>query len=118
MKMEGNRTIWIVGIALLVLVLVWWKKDKNRNINQYKVAVELLQQQNDSLANDNRLLDEKMKQIQWRTDSLQQLVATKSDVIKNLKKAKDEKIKAINTYSNHKLYSFFAELDTDSTAVK
>jgi tetrahydromethanopterin S-methyltransferase subunit B len=119
MTTKWSKGNWIIGISLLVLALVWWKNGENENsdLNYYKVAIELLEQQNDSLVNDNLLLDEKMKKIQLKADSLYQLVTIKSEAIKSLKKVKDEKVKAIDGYSTNKLFQFFTGINTDSSSV-
>lgn len=118
--MGWSKGSWVIGIALLVLALVWWSKNDSETVDlkPYKLAIEQLKQQNDSLKKDNRLLDDKIIKNQLEADSLQELVAIKIIRIEKLKKVKNEKIKLIDTYSNDELLQFFAGVSSDSSAVE
>ena len=118
--MKWSNAVGLISTTLLILALVWWQKGDNSStdLNQYKAIIEQLKAQNDSLKNDNRLLDEKIKKSQLEADSLQQLVAVKIIRIRKLKNIRNEKIKTIDAFSNDKLYQFFAGINTDSSAVE
>jgi hypothetical protein len=122
--MDKCKTI-LIAIVILALVGMCWLyvNYKEEDTSIYTHEIEVLKAQNDSLSAQNESLEATIEMLVIVSDSLQQLVEIKRVVIKDLKKTKYEKIKAIDDYSNDKLYRFFTELvpinretNTDSTS--
>ena len=102
--------------VLFLLGIGWWITERQTTVDtDYTKEIERLKEQNDSLATSNQLLDQEVERLHLQKDSLMSVVQEKRRVIIDLKKVKHEKIKAIDTYSNDKLFRFFAGLETDST---
>ncbi len=113
------NAILIIGAVLSLLGLGWWITERgNSNETDYTQEIERLKEQNDSLLVSNQQLDQEIERLQAISDSLKQDVQQKRIAIKELKKVKHEKIKAIDNYSSDKLYRFFAEFETDSTTTQ
>jgi len=117
--MDKCRAI-LIAIVILVLVGVFWLyvnyKDQDTSIHSNEI--EVLKAQNDLLSTENKSLDVTIGLLVLQADSLMRLVEIKKIVITDLKKAKHEKIKAIDDYSNDKLFRFFARINTDSTSTE
>lgn len=109
----------LMAVVILVSVCASWlyvnHKEQNTSINSDKI--EVLKAQNDSLFTQNKSLDATIGLLVIQADSLKRLVEIKKMVITDLKKVKYEKIKAIDDYSNDKLFRFFAGINTDSTGI-
>ena len=116
--MDRFKIILIALLILLVIGMCWlYVNDKGQNISIHADEIEVLKAQNDSLFTQNKSLDATIGLLVIQADSLKRLVKIKKMVITDLKKAKHEKIKAIDVYSNDKLFRFFARINTDSTSI-
>lgn len=77
-----------------------------------------LEAQNDSLRQNNLVLDEKYKALELKADSIQQKLSTTKQTIVQLKNKQHEKINAIDALTNDGLFGFFSKFNTKSTSPK
>ena len=116
--MDRFKIILIALLILMVLGMCWlYVNDKEQVTSIHSDEIDVLKAQNDSLFTQNKSLDATIELQVIQADSLKRLVEIKKMVITDLKKVKHEKIKAIDDYSNDKLFRFFARINTDSTSV-
>ncbi len=77
-----------------------------------------LEAQNDSLRQNNLVMDEKYKALELKADSIQQKLSTTKQTIVQLKNKQHEKINAIDGLTNDGLFGFFSKFNTESTSPK
>lgn len=116
--MDNYKTILLIAIlCLLVLAYCcWFGQSENTDHRNNKEQIKSLQQQNDSLINNNEQLDNQVVRLKFDTDSLMKLVSIDRQKISELKKNENEKIIAIDNFDNNELFDFFSGIKTDSTA--
>ncbi len=77
-----------------------------------------LKTENDSLRENNKVMDEKYLSFQMRADSLQERMSGIQQTILQLKTKQHEKINAIDSLTNDELFGFFSKFNTESTGTK
>ncbi|HSH67800.1 MAG TPA: hypothetical protein VLB84_18810 [Bacteroidia bacterium] len=77
-----------------------------------------LEAENDSLRQNNKLLDEKYMAFQLRADSLKEKMSSIQQTILQLKNKQHEKINAIDSLSNDELFGFFSKFNSESSDTK
>jgi uncharacterized protein YlxW (UPF0749 family) len=81
-----------------------------RKINQENRMLEneVLRMKADSLIEENRQLDKKLRAYQSRIDSLSVASSRKDKQLKDLKQSQNEKLRSVDTLTSHELYQLFA----------
>lgn len=79
---------------------------------------ERLEAENDSLRQNNKVLDEKYLSFQIRADSLKERMSGIQQTILQLKNKQHEKVSAIDSLSNDELFGFFSKFNTESSDTK
>lgn len=118
MKSNNIFTSILVFICFALYVKIELTPDCKESGKEYTVINQRLQAENDSLKQNNKILDEKYTGLKERADSLQQRVSIINKTITQLKQQQHEKINAIDTLTNGELYSFFSNFNTNSKHTK
>lgn len=109
---------WIlpfIAIIGVVIALFWIIPTEDSVIDQIqKIEIEELKRENISLQQTNDLLDSKIEILETITDSLTALIDTDQLVIDKLKRKKDEKVNAIDDFTDDELYQYFTGFDTQN----
>ncbi|WP_271769189.1 hypothetical protein [Aquimarina algiphila] len=106
--------IAIVGVVIALFFIIPAEDDVIEQIQ--KIEIEELKRENMTLIQTNELLDSKVEILESMTDSLTSLIDVDSQVIEKLKQKKDEKVNAINDFTDDELYQYFSRLSTKGTA--
>lgn len=77
-----------------------------------------LETENDSLKQNNKILDVKYENLQTKADSLQDKLSSTKQTIVQLKNKQHEKVNAIDALTNDELFGFFSKFNTESTGTK
>ena len=77
-----------------------------------------LEAQNDSLRQNNKLLDEKYMAFQLRADSLKEKMSGIQQTILQLKNKQHEKVNAIDSLFNDELFGFFSKFNPEGSDSK
>ena len=100
----------IGGFLLLIFVII--PSEEKYNLTKQNS----LQKHNKLLLKDNEELDIKLDSLQYKVDSLSNLILQDKQTILNLNQKLNEKITTIHHFSDDELYVFFSKFKTDSTA--
>lgn len=114
MKSNNIITSILVFVCFALYVKLELTPDCKESEKQYTAVNKRLEVENDSLRQNNKILDEKYTRLKLRADSLQQKVLQINQTIVQLKNKQHEKVNAIDTLTNDELYSFFAEFEAES----
>lgn len=74
--------------------------------------------ENDSLKQNNKMLDKKYESLRVKADSLQEKLSSTKQTIVQLKNKQHEKVNAIDALTNDELFGFFSKFNTESTGTK
>ncbi|MBI3520611.1 MAG: hypothetical protein HY062_14830 [Bacteroidetes bacterium] len=118
MKSNNIFTSILVFICFALYVKIELTPECKENGKEYTVINQQLQAENDSLKQNNKVLDEKYTGLKERADSLQQRVSVINKAIVQLKQQQYEKINAIDNLTNGELYSFFSNFNTENKHTK
>ncbi len=108
----------IISVLLFTCFILYTTLELKTPSGNDNTRARQIQLQNDSLKQQNKMLDEKYLTLKIKTDSLQQKLSTTRQTIVQLKNKQHEKIIAINTLSNDELFGFFSKFDTESSNTK
>ncbi|WP_298546120.1 hypothetical protein [uncultured Aquimarina sp.] len=103
----------IVGIVVALFFIIPAEDDVTNQIQ--KIEIEELKRENVTLIQTNELLDSKVELLESMADSLTVLINVDSQVIKKLKERKDEKVSAIDDFTDDELYQYFSRFSTKGT---
>ncbi|WP_299243025.1 hypothetical protein [uncultured Aquimarina sp.] len=105
----------LIAIIGVVIAIFWIIPAEDSVIDQIqKIEIEELKRENITLKQTNDFLDEKVEILEMVTDSLTALIDNDQQVIEKLKQKKDEKISAIDDFTDDELYQYFAGFDTQN----
>ncbi|TSE07905.1 hypothetical protein [Aquimarina algiphila] len=105
----------LIAIAGVVIALFFIIPAEDDVIDQIqKIEIEELKRENKTLIQTNELLDSKVEILESMADSLTVLINVDSRVLEKLKERKDEKVSAIDDFTDDELYQYFARFDTKS----
>ncbi|WP_027395141.1 hypothetical protein [Aquimarina latercula] len=104
--------IAIVGVVVALFFIIPAEDDVIDQIQ--KIEIEELKRENMTLIQTNELLDSKLELLESMADSLTVLINEDSQVIEKLKERKDEKVSAIDDFTDDELYQYFSRFDTKS----
>lgn len=105
--------IAIIGVVIVLFFIIPVENDVIDQIQ--KIEIEELKRENKTLIQTNELLDSKVELLESVTDSLTVLINEESQVIEKLKERKDEKVNAIDDFTDDELYQYFAKFSTKGT---
>ncbi|HEY9084017.1 MAG TPA: hypothetical protein VIN73_11835 [Vicingaceae bacterium] len=113
--MISCRVIMIGLIGLVVTGAYFFYENRDEKVRIYQEELKELNIQNDRLLLNNKILDKSNEGLKVKQDSLKEVLVNKAKKINELKQKKNERINAIEHYTNDELFLFFARVDTDST---
>lgn len=105
----------LVFVCFALYVKLELTPDCKESGKECSVINERLQAENDSLKQNNKILDEKYAGLKERTDSLQHRISNVNQTIVQLKNQQYEKVNAIDTLTNDELYGFFSKFEAESS---
>ena len=110
---------WLLPLAIIVgvvIILFLVLPEEEGVIDQIqKIEIEELKRENTVLKESNDLLDQEITEMELITDSLITLVIKDQQVIEKLIVRKNEKISAIDNFTDDELYWYFARFNTKGT---
>jgi aspartate carbamoyltransferase regulatory subunit len=110
---------WILLLAMLtgvVIIPFLVLPEEESVIDQIqKIEIEELKRENIVLKENNDLLDQEIVAMELITDSLIALVIKDQQVIDKLIVRKNEKVSAIDDFTDDELYRYFARFSTKGT---
>lgn len=118
--MKGNNIITsiLLFICFALFVALELKipcRDREKECGE---NTKRLEAQNDSLRQNNLMLDEKHYTLELKADSIQEKLTTTKQTIVQLKNKQHEKVNAIDALTNDELFGFFSKFNTESTSTK
>lgn len=109
----------LIAIIGIVIGLFWIIPAEDTVIDQIqKIEIEELKRENSTLIQTNELLDSKVVVLETITDSLTVLIDTDQQEIEKLKQKKDEKVSAIDDFTDDQLYQYFSKFSPQGTTDK
>ncbi len=105
-----ERVIYILKIVVLIWIIVWLLyTDRERYVEEYNAKIEALEQKVDSLHGINDELTFKIDTLNNQIIKLDKEIDVQDNRIRTLKWKVNEKVIAVDTFSNTELYKFFTE---------
>jgi len=105
-----ERVIYILKIVVLICIIVWLLyTDRERYVEEYNAKIEALEQKVDSLHGINDELTFKIDTLNNQIIKLDKEIDVQDNRIRTLKWKVNEKVIAVDTFSNTELYKFFTE---------
>ena len=105
-----ERVIYILKIVVLICIIVWLLyTDRERYVEEYNAKIEALEQKVDSLHGINDELTFKIDTLNNEIVKLDKEINVQDNRIRTLKWKINEKVIAVDTFSNTELYKFFTE---------
>lgn len=113
MRNNNFFTSLLVFICFAMYVAIELKVPCKEAESQCERKASRLEAENDSLKQNNKVLEDKYRKLVLRTDSLQKKLSGTRQTIIQLKNKQHEKVNAIDTLTNDELYSFFAKFEAE-----
>lgn len=113
----NSISITILSLILLAVTIpigIRFIKRESLNLN----LIKKLNQENDSLEMLNINLELKYEKLTIKIDSFAQLIDSSKTKTIYIKQKSNEKIRAINSYSNNDLYKFFSNFNPDTNIIR
>ncbi len=104
-----------IGIGVVIILFVVLPEEESAIDQIQKIEIEELKRENLVLKENNDLLDQQIAQMELITDSLIALVIKDQQVIEKLIVRKNEKVSAIDDFTDDELYQYFAGFNTKIT---
>jgi hypothetical protein len=101
-------------VAITVLVMLSFYKTGDCNCRCERMSQDVLKA-NKMLKEENQRVLRLIERYQFQKDSLMMLAKRERQIISDLKKNKNEKVQAIDSFSADELLDFFAKLKADTT---
>ncbi|WP_025663279.1 hypothetical protein [Aquimarina megaterium] len=110
---------WILPLVIVIGVVITFflvLPEEESVIDQIqKIEIEELKRENIVLKENNDLLDKEIAEMELMTDSLIALVIKDQQVIEKLIVRKNEKVSAIDDFTDDELYQYFTRFSTKGT---
>ncbi|WP_299186660.1 hypothetical protein [uncultured Aquimarina sp.] len=103
----------IIGIVVALFFIIPAEDDVIDQIQ--KIEIQELKRENKTLIQTNDLLDDKVEILELMADSLTVLINADSQEIEKLKERKDERVTAIDDFTDDELYQYFSRFSTKGT---
>ncbi len=105
-----ERVIYIIKIVVLICIIAWLLfTNRERYVEEYNAKIEALEQKVDSLHGINDELTFKIDTLNNEIVKLDKEINVQDNRIRTLKWKINEKVIAVDTFSNTELYKFFTE---------
>ena len=105
-----ERVIYIIKIVVLICIIAWLLfTNRERYVEEYNAKIEALEQKVDSLHGINDELTFKIDTLNYEIVKLDKEINVQDNRIRTLKWKINEKVIAVDTFSNTELYKFFTE---------
>tara|TARA_R100001086_G_scaffold131121_1_gene68101 strand:- start:132 stop:515 length:384 start_codon:yes stop_codon:yes gene_type:complete len=105
-----ERVIYIIKIVVLICIIAWLLfTNRERYVEEYNAKIEALEQKVDSLHGINDELTFKIDTLNNEIVKLDKEINVQDNRIRTLKWKINEKVIAVDTFSNIELYKFFTE---------
>jgi hypothetical protein len=120
MAMKGDNIIIsiLLFICFALYVALELKVPCKEAEKECGANTKRLEAQNDSLRQNNKILDENYAGLKERADSLQHRITKINQTIVQLKNKQHEKVNAIDALTNDELFGFFSKFNTESNNTK
>lgn len=112
-----KKIVGLLGVITVLIILLYYLGslvNKDFPINDNKVLIERLENDNYWLIKENDLLTLEIDMQKKKEDSLELLITKIGEEITEIKREKDEKVNSIGSYDVDALYEFFTGFDTTS----
>ncbi|MGE0638501.1 MAG: hypothetical protein AB7P01_18820 [Bacteroidia bacterium] len=113
MKSNNIFTSILLFVCFALYVAIELKIPCKNREKECGANTKRLEAQNDSLRQNNKLLDNKYQVLELKADSLQETLTSTKQTIIQLKNKQHEKVNAIDTLTNDELFGFFSKFNTE-----
>lgn len=118
MKCNNIFTSILLLVCFALYVKIELAPDCKESGKECAAINKKLEAANDSLKENNKILDANYAELKERADSFQHRISVVNQTIIQLKQQQHEKINSIDTLNNDELFSFFSNFNTESNHTK
>lgn len=118
MKKNNIATSILLFICFGLYVALELKLPCKDAENNCGANTKRLEKQNDSLRQNNLVLDGNYHALELKADSLQEKLSKTKQTIIQLKNKQHEKINSIDALNNDELFGFFSKFNTEGSGTK
>lgn len=115
MKSNNIFTSLLLFICFALYVAIELKIPCKDGEKECGANAKRLEAENDSLRQNNKVLDKKYETLELKADSLRKTLSSTKQTIVQLKNKQHEKVNAIDALTNDELFGFFSKFSAKGT---